>query len=102
MMELTQKEMKTIHDFLGNVDTDEMFNEYLDDTSDIIRIGRLTYYPSEALKKIDPIAYDCCYSDWLDENLDDETLVQVGNYYYLYDEVIDLLENVDKPEGDDE
>jgi len=43
----------------------EMYNEALDE-QDVIKIGNLEYYPSYILEKVDPIAYNVGFSDFLD------------------------------------
>lgn len=41
-------------------------DEMLNDAYDLIRIGSLTYEPSEVLRAADPIAYRTGFNDWLD------------------------------------
>lgn len=53
----------------GNVydehEVEEMYREYLDDTGAITILG-MDYYPSDVLRDVDPIAYRCGLSDYLD------------------------------------
>ena len=45
-------------------------NELIDECNPIIKIFGVEYLPSRALKELDPIAYNCGFTDWLDaENL---------------------------------
>jgi hypothetical protein len=32
----------------------------------LVEIGELKYEPSNVLKSTDPVAYRCCFLDWLD------------------------------------
>ena len=38
--------------------TDEEFDTLIDDTYEEVRIGCSTFYPSQILKELDPVAYD--------------------------------------------
>ena len=48
---------------------EENIDEIIDEENEEVNIGSLTYSPSEVLKNIDPVAYDCYISD------------MVSNYY---------------------
>jgi hypothetical protein len=51
----------------------DMYDEMLDECNDEIKIGYITFSPSRVLSELDPIAYSCGFSDWLDsEGLVDE------------------------------
>ena len=45
----------------------EAYDEYLDEQPDVI-IGSLSYAPSRVLKLVDPTAYRCGFSDFMDWN----------------------------------
>jgi hypothetical protein len=52
-----------------------MFDEMLDETTPEIKIGSLTFYPSQVLANCDPIAYNISvseYADFLQEQEDEE------------------------------
>ena len=49
----------------------EEFCEMLDDTNPEIKIGNLTYSPSNVLKNTDEIAFRCGMSDYNDSRLTD-------------------------------
>lgn len=54
---------------------EEMFDEMLDETHPEIKIGNLTFYPSQVLANCDPIAYQISvqeYADFLQEQEDEE------------------------------
>lgn len=53
--------------------TEEMFDEFLDETYPVYQIGGVTLYPSQILKDCDPIAYNIAlseYEDFLQEEED--------------------------------
>jgi len=43
--------------------TEEQYDELLDETNDVVKIGTLEYSPSQVLKAVDPIAYRVGLSD---------------------------------------
>lgn len=45
----------------------QMYDEALDEQGEV-KVGTLTFYPSQILKECDPIAYRVGFSDWLDAN----------------------------------
>ena len=58
--------MKYIHEH----EAEAHYNELIDEWNPIIKIFGVEYLPSHALKELDPIAYNCGFTDWLDaENL---------------------------------
>jgi hypothetical protein len=42
------------------------YDDFLDEVCEEIQIGSLSYSPSFALQRVDPIAYRVGYSEWLD------------------------------------
>jgi hypothetical protein len=46
--------------------TEEMFDEWLDETYPTYEIAGVSLYPSQVLYKADPIAYRIAYNDWVD------------------------------------
>lgn len=47
---------------------EDMFDEMLDETYPVVKIGELTFYPSQILKQCDPIAYRIGVSEYEDED----------------------------------
>ena len=48
----------------------QKYNDMLDDCYEMIEVCGYKYTPSEALKSIDPIAYQVGFDDWASENLE--------------------------------
>ena len=64
-----------IYDKYTQEELEEMFDEMLDETHPEIKIGNLTFYPSQVLANCDPIAYQISvqeYVDFLQEQEDEE------------------------------
>lgn len=47
-------------------EAEQMFDEYLDDSTEQVNIGYGTFYASEILKRCDPIAYRLGVADFID------------------------------------
>ena len=45
---------------------EDMFDEMLDEAYPVVKIGELTFYPSQILKQCDPIAYRIGVSEYED------------------------------------
>lgn len=79
--------------------TDEQYRDMLDDCHEDVEIAGMTYCTSRALEEIDPIAYRCGYSDYVDSvKLEDieEYNVLVSNLEYLQSELEDLEEQIEE------
>ena len=65
------------------IDAEELFEELLNETCEMVKIGTLEYEPGCVLRNIDPVAFSCGVSDMLS---DDEQYIEVdGQYYNVYD-----------------
>jgi len=67
------------------IDADTAYDDMLDEVSGPVRIGSLEYSASRVLAEIDPTAYRCGFSNWLDA----ENFAEVDGDYYTsgdYDE----------------
>jgi hypothetical protein len=61
---------------------EDEFEELLNDTNDLIKIGNLTYEAGHALKNIDSIAFRCGVNDYIDNLLSDNYLEEIDGEYY--------------------
>lgn len=61
---------------LSDYQLDKMFCEYLDEVYDDIDICGCRYQPSRTLREVDPVAYRCGFSNWLDSQLTDGLLFE--------------------------
>lgn len=55
-------------EMIDEIAAHELYDDYLDEVCEEVKIGQLTYLPSRVLKEIDPIAYDCGFNDYTDAN----------------------------------
>jgi hypothetical protein len=80
--------MERIRDELSPVDADKSYDDFLDECYSFESVGGIFKYmqPSKVLEKMDPTAYRCGFSDWLDG----EDLIDVGVgdcEYYLKEDM---------------
>ena len=56
--------------YIPEHEAEALYNELIGECNEPINIFGAQYLPSRALKELDPIAYNCGFTDWLDaENL---------------------------------
>ena len=60
----------------------DMYDNMIDECSEPVRIGSLTYTPSDVLRTVDPVAYRCGFNDWLDSQCQDGQLFEHNDEYY--------------------
>lgn len=80
---------------LDKVDVDERYDDMLDECG-TVEVGSLTFDASRVLKELDPIAYNCGFSDWLDS----AGLYEHGDDYYEQEEIDELREDIDNEVDD--
>ena len=56
--------MEEVAEYISENTDYEEYDEELDDCNDEVKIGCCTFYPSEILRKCDPIAYRCGFDDF--------------------------------------
>lgn len=64
--------MSQLHDY----QLEEMFDNMLDECFEAVNICGWKYLPSRILREVDPVAYRCNFSDWLDSQLTDGLLFE--------------------------
>lgn len=53
-----------------------LYDEFLNDTLDMVNVCGYLHEPARALRELDPIAYRCGFLDWTDsEGIDTDKLV---------------------------
>ena len=77
-------------------DYEDQFNDELDESIPEIKIGRLTYLPSNVLKNVDPTAYRCSLNDYVNY-LDVE---DSDEYKELQEEIDQLKSDIEDLESE--
>jgi hypothetical protein len=54
----------------------DMYDEMLNDIYDVTVIGGSKFYPSQILREMDPIAYQCGFNDYVDSLVESEICVE--------------------------
>ena len=89
-------------------DIDEnSYDEMLDECYDVIKIGNITFLPSQVLKQCDEVAYNIGYSEYIDGivedykyELDSNEYLKIGSYEFYYKDENDDEEKIET--SDDE
>jgi len=105
-----------IEDDLTAIDEQKLYDLYDEmlDCEGTVKVGGLDFYPSRIIEELDPIAYRCGYSDWLDAQREQWTEFN-GDYYDrrkfedcveelisgIESEIEDLEEQDEDPDADD-
>lgn len=78
-----------IKESLTPVNVDEFFEESIRDCyPETVQVGWLTLDVAETIKNEDPISWDIAKSEWIDAELEAETLISFDNgatYYWTYE-----------------
>ena len=77
-------------------DYEDQFDDMLDESTQEIEIGCLTYSPSHVLKNVDPTAYRCSLNDFVD-SLDVE---DSDEYKELQEEIDQLKSDIEDLESE--
>ena len=73
------------------VDAEELYEDLLNETCDVVRIGSLEYSPGTVLKEMDPIAFRCGVADFL---AGDERYIECDGDYYQVDDIEAMAEEL--------
>ena len=71
-----------IVDELNDLELYNMYDEDLDNVYGDINVAGMEYSASETLKKVDEIAYDNGFDDWLDGEVSNGRIMEQDNKYY--------------------
>jgi hypothetical protein len=75
---------------LKSIDTDDLYNDMLDEAYPDLTIAGLPYQTSTALKEIDPTAYRCGKNDYIDSVLSDGDFIEIDEKLFSKNACIDL------------
>lgn len=73
---------------LSDYALEQMFIEYLDDCHDLIEVCGFTYQPSDVLRSVDPVAYQCEFANWLDAQCSDRRIFEHSDGSYHDEEEV--------------
>nr|WP_298657222.1 hypothetical protein [uncultured Flavobacterium sp.] len=81
---------------LTPIDMEQRVIDMLDECYDEVKIGGLTFSPSEIVQKLDPIAFRCMVSEESDA---DGISEEINGEYYDADEVQAIIDEVEEEEA---
>lgn len=67
---------------LTDTELDKLYREYLNEAYDLVNICGLEYQAGDALFEVDPTAYRCGFSDWLDAEIETRRIVEIDGEYF--------------------
>jgi hypothetical protein len=67
---------------LTESDLRNSFDSLLDEIYPLISLAGMTYNPSSVLRAVDPIAYNCLLSEWIDAGISDGCLKEIDGDIY--------------------
>ena len=72
---------------LEAIDEDEIFEQMIDECySEQTQIGFINVSTSQAIKQLDPIAWDIAKGEYISSLEEDDTIIEVsGNYYWIHE-----------------
>ena len=77
---------------LNEVDLEECFEQMIDDCyGEEVQIGFIKVSVSQAIKNLDPIAWDIAKSEHLDSLIQDEEVIEIEGSYYSKTDLENLL-----------
>lgn len=94
-----KKQISELEDRIDNFEIDEdkydeKYDEWLDEIYGEIMIGCISFLPSHILKELDPIAYRCGFSDYIDSlDIEDDE-----DYQELQDELEEVKKELEELE----
>lgn len=62
---------------------DDMYEEFLSEAYPPVSICGYEYEAGKALRMVDPLAFRCGQSDWLDNEITEGTIEEVDGKYFL-------------------
>ena len=62
----------------------EMFDEFLDEHESVKILG-MEYPVSSTLRRVDIVAYNTTFSDWLDSEMEDDRVFEIDGNYFVED-----------------
>ncbi|MBW8015725.1 MAG: hypothetical protein FVQ82_06025 [Planctomycetes bacterium] len=77
------------------IDTEELFEQMLDDCYEEITLGCLSWSPSYVMKELDPTAYRCGVSEYIDGLVEDGEYYEFDGGYYDFVDIEEMLDNIE-------
>lgn len=90
-----EKLIERVKSDLKSIDQEQMFRDSIDETTETIQIGSISFTPSRVLEELDPIAFRCGVSDYMDSLAQDGEYEEIDGEYYQASEVEEIREELE-------
>jgi hypothetical protein len=77
------------------IDEEELFEEMLDECYEEVKLGNLSWYPSHVMKNLDPIAFRCGVSEYIDGLVSDGEYFEYDGGYYDFVDIENMLDEIE-------
>lgn len=94
MSEYTKDQIEIIKSELSPVNTTDLYVEMLDDCYEPVKIAGYEYSVSSALQAVDPTAFRCGVTDYIDSLVGETLTDEIDGEHYLLKDVSDLIESI--------
>jgi len=93
MQDFTDEQIERITDNLSYLDKETSYDDFLDEITECCEMCK-RYGAARLLEEVDPIAYRCGFSDYLDSLSD--SYYEIDEEYYLQSEVDEIIEEMEE------
>ena len=76
------------------IDPEELFEQMLDDCYEEVSLGSLTWDPSYVMKELDPVAFRCGVSEYIDGLVEDGEYFEFDGDYYDFVDIEEMLDDI--------
>ena len=77
------------------IDEEELFEQMLDDCYEDVTLGSLSWSPSYVMKQLDPIAFRCGVSEYIDGLMQDGEYFEFDGGYYDFVDIEEMLDEIE-------
>ena len=100
---MNQKTIDRIKSELDPIDIEQRHREMLDECYPEVKIGYLTFSPSQIVEECDPTGFRCGAVDYADSLVSDRQISdEIDGEHYDYREVGNIIEEVEDEEAEEE
>lgn len=84
-----------IHQHCKPINEENLYSEMLDECYSMIEIGCLSWYPSYIVMNLDPIAFRCGVSEYIDGLVQDGEYFEYDGGYYRLEDIEEMLDDIE-------
>jgi len=77
------------------IDEEKLFEDMLDECYEEVKLGSLSWYPSYVMKQLDPIAFRCGVSEYIDGLVSDGEYFEYDGGYYDFVDIENMIDEIE-------